>query len=201
MSDPNKTSTLRQAVDSIEGNRISIGALMETMPGQAFGLLLLLFTLPNFGLIPSLPLLPLICGLPAMLVAAQMMIGRPMPWLPRWAFRLSIGRATSVKLASLGDKLGKIGRIRLPIVVGRTGRKVLGAVSFLLTVLLCIPLPGLNLVPCLGMVLLAVGIFRTDGALALVGAAIGMLGSVVIAVALVSLSHAIGINVAISIGP
>ena len=54
--------------------------------------------------------------------------------------------------------------------------KLQGIAAIVLTLALCLPLPGLNVAPCAAMLILAVGIFRSDGFISCVGVAFGALG-------------------------
>jgi hypothetical protein len=168
--------SLAAAVAATRGARVSVGDVAASAGGRAFGLLLLVFTLPNFGLIPSVPLLPLVCGLPAILLGGQLALGRRSPWLPGWASGLSARRATAEKLAALGDRVAGLGRPRGSWVLRGAPLRVIGAVVIVLTAVLCAPVPGLNIIPGLGMVALAAGVFCGDGLLAACGTAIGLAG-------------------------
>jgi hypothetical protein len=62
---------------------------------RAFALLVVILGLPNC--LPMPPPIPLVCGLLLALVAAQIVAGRPTPWLPRVLLRRSIRREDVVR--------------------------------------------------------------------------------------------------------
>ena len=161
------------------GSRVSLGAFTAALGDRGSGLLLLALTLPNVLFIPSVPVLPLIPGIPALLLCATMALGRPTPRLPVWAGRLSLRKDRAFRCIALAGRLGALARPR-PWLNGRLARRMFGLAGCILTGVLCLPLPGLNVMAGVGMLVLAIGLAEGDGVLAAVGAAIGLGGSAVV---------------------
>jgi hypothetical protein len=163
---------------------VTLGAALRVMGPTGFGRVLLMLTLPNVLLIPSLPPLPLIAGIPAVIVAAQMMAGRPHASLPGCAERLSAERGKALRLARWAVRLGALARPgRWNWMAGRVANCLLGVTVIAMTALICLPLPGINFFPAAGLVVLCVGLAEGDGVVAAVGVALSLLGAAVMALA------------------
>jgi len=65
---------LREIVDQGDSSHITVGDLLRSMDGRAFGALLLIFAFPN--VLPAPPGLAAFLGLPLLYLSAQMMLGR-----------------------------------------------------------------------------------------------------------------------------
>jgi hypothetical protein len=173
-------STARRAkswLKTVRGGRVTLGELTDALGERGFGFLLLALTLPNVLLIPSVPVLPLIPGIPAMLLCMQMVLGRRSPWLPGWAARLSVRKEHAEKCIRFAGWMSSAARPRLPWLTGPVGERVLGAVALLLTAVLCVPIPGVNLLTAMGTLALALGMAEGDGLLAAAGSVTGICGA------------------------
>ena len=70
--------------------RLTVADILAVLRDRAFALLVVILGLPNC--LPMPPPIPLVCGLLLALVAAQIVAGRPTPWLPRALLHRSIRR-------------------------------------------------------------------------------------------------------------
>ena len=76
-----RTSEVFRGLKTIgSGERISLGELTTSLGDRGFGLLVLIFALPN--IIPMIPGVSTVSGVVIALVGLQMMIGRHAPWMP-----------------------------------------------------------------------------------------------------------------------
>jgi len=172
--------------------RVSVAELMDSFGHRALGALLLVF-----GLICALPLPPggtTVFGLPLLLLAPQLMIGRRAPWLPRRMRRRSIRRA------QLGRGLRRVlpwlkrvealSRPRLDFLFGGPGRSLLGLVCTVFALVLILPIPLGNMLPAAAVSLLSLSLVQRDGVLALAGYAVAAAsaGVLVLAAGVVSRS-------------
>jgi hypothetical protein len=66
---------------------------------------------------------------------------------------------------------------------GEGARRALGFFSVLAAVIVLLPVPGTNVLPALALIVMAIATLRHDGVLFLIGAALGVLGALVAAVA------------------
>lgn len=173
--------------------RVSLGDLLDGMGERGQGFLLLVLTLPNILFIPSIPLLPLVFGGPAMLVCVRMMLGRHATGLPGWLRRRSLNRERAVRLTRV--LLWMSGWTKPRMLSLATGRalRVVAPLGLLFTMVLCLPLPGLNAGAGAGVLLLALGLAEADGLLVLLGILLGLLGCVICMVGAAQLAVLAGI--------
>lgn len=183
-----RTSTvLREFLDSQTGERVSLGSLRDALGDRGFGVLLLIFALPN--LVPvNVPLLSAVLGAPLVLLAAQLAYGRHEPWLPDWLTGRSFPRESFT--AVVRRALPALGRIetllrpRLTILLSWTGERLVGVVILLLALILTLPIPFANWLPAFGIALFGLAIVEKDGLAVLAGFAAAV-ASVVVAGAVV----------------
>ncbi len=161
------------------GARIQLSEIGRSLGNRSFGLLLLVFALPNAQPI-GFPGLSTITGIPLALIALQMVLGREQPYLPAWLGRRSLpGREFSQLVEKTTPWLARIERLlkpRLGWMTGKRGERVLGAFCLTLAAILMLPLPLGNLLPGISIVMLALGLMEKDGALILVGLTVGLAG-------------------------
>ncbi|MGE0717251.1 MAG: exopolysaccharide biosynthesis protein [Alphaproteobacteria bacterium] len=182
-----RTSTLlaRLARD-MPGERVPFGALLQALGDRGFAIVLLVLAAPNSLPIPSPPGFSTVFGIPLAFFSAQMMLGRPVPWLPerllarsiaRDDFRLVVG-----KIRPWLEKLERYCRPRGHALTGRRAERILGAFYLLLALILSLPIPGGNLPPGLAMTVMSLGLLEKDGRMVAIGAAIGIAAVAVVAV-------------------
>jgi len=138
----------------------------------------------------ALPALPLPTGgathvleVVTMLVALQLIVGRRCIWLPaRWQ-RLELAGTSRQRLLSvLLRRIRWVERFSHPraawVFDHRSAMSVIGVVVLGLTLcaFLAPPFSGLDTLPSLGVVAIALGVLLGDGILVLVGTAIGAVG-------------------------
>lgn len=179
--------------------RVTLGSALEAMGGMGFGRLLLILTLPNVLVVPSVPPFPFLCGLPAMLLSVQMALGRPRASLPGWAERLSLRRDQALKIARFAAVLGRVARPRRwNWMRGRIARALLGTLVLFLTAVICLPLLGLNFLPAIGLAVLILGMAEEDGAITAAGVGLSFMGFAamiaIIHLALIAVSGASGVQ-------
>lgn len=171
---------LKQIADLADETEISIGAILDALEERAFGMLLLLFAIP--ALIPFLVGVSSAFALPIALLAFQMIAGHRRPWLPK-RFRTqtisisSYRKMTAVLLPWL-RRVEALTKPRLKIFAGRFAEPVLAIFILVFASIIAIPGPGTNGVPGVAVGLIALAMIERDGVLAIVGAAIGSVYSV-----------------------
>jgi len=192
-SDPStrRTSEVFLALKTVgEGDRISLAQLTETLGDRAFGLLVLIFALPN--IIPMIPGVSTVSGVVIGLVGLQMMVGRHAPWLPSAIGDRSLPRA---QLAAMVDrtvgwvaKLERVARPRWTFLTRGLGHVALGAMFVLLGGILALPLSWIgNFPPGVALVVLSIGLLEEDGMLVAAGHAIGIVATVLVVALVVAL--------------
>lgn len=177
---PRTSVMLRQFTSAFQGEQIRLADITEGLGKRSFGLLLLLLALPHAIPLPAIPGMSTLLALPLILVALQMLMGMPAPWLPGWLAEKPVRRQTLT--AVLDRSLPWLERIerglhpRLLVVSGRVGERVLGACCLLLACVIAMPIPFGNWLPGMGITLMALGLIERDGLVIVVGAVFGAAG-------------------------
>jgi hypothetical protein len=148
----------------------------------------------TFVLLMALPALPLPTGgathvleVITMLLAVELIVGRRQVWLPRRWKGLELAGASRQKfIGMLLRRIRWFERFSRPrgrwLFCHRLSGIVFGVAVFALTLtaFLAPPFSGLDTLPSIGVVMLALGVLLTDIALAAAGVVVGALGVVVV---------------------
>ena len=109
----NVTRLLRRLADDGGDQGLTLREIRDRMDERAYGLLILLLSIPC--LVPGLYGVPQVVGVIIILIAAQLLVGREEPWLPRWMLDL---RAKGSWLKAMADfaesKLAWVDRLSRP---------------------------------------------------------------------------------------
>ena len=179
MAPPSIAKTLTAAV--ADRASVTVAALVQACGDRAIPLLLILLNLPNVVFAP--PVLAGIAAVPTVMFGAQMMAGRERLWLPDAVLARSVtASALNRLLGRTGpwlDRLEAIGRPRLAWAAGTVARRVLGFFAVLASIIVLLPVPGTNVLPSLALIVMAMATLRQDGALFLIGGALGFAGVLV----------------------
>lgn len=115
---------------------------------------------------------------PLVLLTAQLLIGRPKPWLPAFIRNRSFARsefATVVgRLVPWLERAERLVRPRLLTLSEPTGERLIGLAALLLALLLFAPLPFGNMLP--GLALFGIGLIERDGVAIIAGAGAAIAG-------------------------
>jgi hypothetical protein len=178
------SQVLRRLADAPE-ERLSVHNLVEAFGERAFGALMLCVGLLN--MLPWPPGGTTLIGAPLLFITAQLTIGRHTLWLPRRICAASFNRANFraglLKALPTLERIERLTKPRLSWAVGALAERLIGAVCFLLTLILVLPIPGGNFVPAAVIATFAVALVQRDGAVSLL-AWLGVTGFVVAAVLL-----------------
>ena len=171
------SAILRHLADTHEAETISIGQMMEAFGERGFGLLLILFCLPN--LIPT-PGIGSLFGIPLLMVALQMAMGRPKPWLPRRIDSKTIQRTTLLKMVNAVEpRMRRIEAVLRPRWIGLFSPfmdRAIGVFAALCAISIIIPLPGTNFPPAIALILISLAVTEEDGVYLGLGVVIGLAG-------------------------
>lgn len=163
---------------SWQDEHITIDQLSTALGERAFGVVMLLFALPNC--IPAPPGMNSVFGIPLLLYAAQLMRGRGKPWQPAFIARRKFKRDTLIRLLEAAEpKLKKIERFCQPrwlALTSETAERLLAFFIVLLSICIIIPLWGTNFIPAIAAALLSVALLERDGVLVAIGLALGVAG-------------------------
>jgi hypothetical protein len=162
----------------------TLGNLVEVFGERSFAIV--------FALLMALPALPLPTGgathvleVITIVLALQLLAGRRQIWLPRRWRALDLGTDSRRKIITvLLRRIRWLERFSHPrgawlfgLLITRVAFGLVVAL-FTLTAFLAPPFSGLDTLPAIGVVLLAVGVLLTDAAVALAGVVVGALGMV-----------------------
>lgn len=152
---------------------LTIRDINDTMGERAFGIVILLFTLPNCFPIPGIPGVSLITGLPVVFFAVQLVWGAKHPYLPHWIQKYSITRGALAKMLQKAEpywkKIEKAIRPRYFFMVEGIGDRWIGIMSLVLAILLSLPIPAGNLLPGIALAILSLGLIQRDGGAVMIG--------------------------------
>ena len=163
---------------------LSVGELMDRLEdSDGPGPVLFALTLPV--LLPMPPGVSMLLALPLLMVAPQLVLGRPRLWMPKALSRRTVTRKELVKLLHRVlpsvERFEKLTRPRLAFLTGRGGTRLVGVACTLIAVVLILPIPFANLVPSMACGVFAMGLTRRDGLLILAGYALIVVAVLVVA--------------------
>lgn len=170
---PGKPSRLSDIVKSLDRHEdTTIGALVDSLGERAFGALMFIFAVPNA--IPTPPGTSAILGLPLVILTWQVMMGRQTLWLPQAVRQRKISRdmlqSFVTKVTPIMGKLERILKPRLGfLVTSNLAERVIGFITFMLAVILFLPIPFGNIPPALAVSCIALGLAERDGLAVMVG--------------------------------
>lgn len=147
-------------------HRWTVGDISAALGKRCFGLMLLIFALPNAIPLP-IPGVSTLTSLPLIFFAAQLALGRDTVWMPRWLANRSIA-GDRLKLFLLRAipwlaKLEKCLKPRLEHIGGRFSHRIGGALIVLLACLIALPIPLGNLPLGIAITALALAVTERDG--------------------------------------
>jgi hypothetical protein len=193
---PSRTSELlREFAASLAAERVTIGEIVAALGDRGLGVLIAIFALPN--ILPStVPFGNVLTGVPPLIFAAQLMFGFDRLILPRFLARLTVRTQTlkvlAPKVAAVLSWFERLLTPRLSWVTGPYAERAFGFVCVVLSVIAMLPIPFGHNLPALGLVLIGLGLIERDGLAILLGAAIGVIGAVLLVLVVFGLAHGLG---------
>ncbi|KAB0264844.1 exopolysaccharide biosynthesis protein [Microvirga brassicacearum] len=174
-----RTSQILAALASQPGERLTVRDIMAVLQDRAFAVLIVLLGLPNC--LPMPPPIPLICGLLLALVAVQIIVGRPTPWLPDVLLRRSIAsvdvdRAVARAMPAF-RRLERFSRPRMTFLDNPVAMRLMGVVILILALGLLFAPPFVGQIPLgIAVCLVGLGLVERDGLVVVGGLIIGSVG-------------------------
>jgi hypothetical protein len=164
-------SALLRLFASSPRERIAIAELMDGFGERSFGAAMLLLALPN--MVPLPPGASTIFGLPLVLIAAQMALGRRTIWLPNSIRRRSIATTLFSRMVNATrPHLRRAERLlqpRLQFMLSPLATRLTGLCCVVLAILIALPIPFANFLGGLAVAAFALGLLRQDGIAILFG--------------------------------
>ena len=150
---------------------VSLGDVTRLLGERGYGVLMFVLVLPG-----AVPGVASIAAIPLALVAVQLAIGLPRPWLPRFLAARSLSRAEFARMvARVVPYLTRIERLLRPrfmVLTGPLGERVLGVVCLALALLLAVPIL-FNWPLVVPIALMSLAVIERDGVFAAIGLAVG----------------------------
>ena len=173
------SAVLRAVVDGAQGESLTVASIIEAFGERAFGLVLILFSLPNS--IPAVP--PGVAGVfgtPVLLFGIQMLLGHKRPWLPKSFMRREIPLDKFRRLIDVAEPklqwLERFCKPRLTQLFGMVGDRAVGLLAILVAICVLIPFPGTNIPPSAALVIISLAVIEEDGYLLILGSIIALAG-------------------------
>jgi hypothetical protein len=161
---------------------VTIEELVASLDSRAFGFVVLLMALPNVTPGPSMPGFSTVFGVPACIVAAQMVLGRSQLWLPHWLGKRAVSRGRVAKVIGhaipMVRRIEKVLKPRLPLLTQSIIGRWTGIGCLVAGIMLALPIPLFSMAPAFALILLSLGLLARDGAMLLLGHA-AVIGSLV----------------------
>ena len=153
---------------------LTVGEIRDHLDERGFGLMILILTIPC--LVPALYGVPQVLGVPIVLLALQIVIGRKEPWLPEGILKRRVKKDWLDRMADFASKrmhwFERLSKPRLQWLACGPGERL--AAVFMILATLTIILPMTNTVPSIALALLAVGLIMRDGVFVAVGSAVAI---------------------------
>ncbi len=179
---PRRLSLLFARLAAEADGRITVAEIVDALGDRSFAALLVLFAALN--LLPLPPGSSAVLGVPLLIVAAQLMYGSKRAWLPRFVAEKSVPaeqfRSLMNRLVPRLVWLEKFVRPRYWPFWRRRGDRIIGVMSFLLAVVVTLPIPLGNWLPAFAIALLGLALSERDGLMFAAGSAVSIAAALVI---------------------
>ena len=186
---PRRFSEVLQELAAFPSERVRVADILDAFGDRAFGALMLIFAVPN--VLPLPPGASSVLGAPLLFIAAQLMLGRPVLWLPQLITERSLARGD---FAAMADKLlphlTRFERMLQPRLTGLFNPmhdRIIGAACLVLAIILFLPIPFGNMLPAFAISAFAIGLMERDG----IAVAVGWLGKLASLLVLAAISTAL----------
>lgn len=160
---------------------VRLSDLFELAKERIFGFLFIILSLPSALPVPA-PGYSVPFGILLLLLAIQLIAGAKQPWLPKRLAQHPIALTKVQGFLKAGlPWLRRIESITHPrltrICTSLLGRTVIGIAISLMAISMCIPIPGTNTLPAIGVFVTGFGFQEDDGAVSLAGLVLCALGA------------------------
>lgn len=191
---PRRLSQLFAQLARDANGPVSLASIRDALGDRSFAALLVLFA--AFNLLPLPPGATAVSGLPLIIVSAQMMYGSKRTWLPRFLMDRSISAETFRRIMDWTvPRLIRLERLIQPRYWPfwrKQGDRVIGLMTFVLAIVVTLPIPFGNWLPAASTALLGLSLVERDGILFAVGTTIGVIAMIVIVAVFGSATALIG---------
>jgi hypothetical protein len=157
---------------------LRLGQVVAALGDRGYGLLIFILSLPN--VLPIyIPGLSAVFGVPLALIALQMMLGLPRPWLPQALLRRPLRRqefaGMTRRILPWLARLERALKPRLPILTSPWAERAIGLFALMLAIMLALPIPFTGIPLGAALALMGIGLLERDGFVLMAGLAAGVL--------------------------
>jgi hypothetical protein len=178
-----KVSQIIAALAREPKERVRLADLVAVLDERAFGVLMLILSLPNAVGLGTIPGLSTVFGIPQIFVSLQMILGRPRPWLPAFVLERSIAMKDFRTMVDKAEphlvRIEKLLRPRLAIMSSIVIERLLGLVLLLLSIIVTLPIPFANQPPAVAQGLIALGLIEQDGVVVSLGVVVAAIATAI----------------------
>lgn len=164
--------TLRNPAGQNAGPVMPLSDLIAALGPRSFGVMLVLFGLPNLLPVPGLPM---VCGVIIGVVAYQMLTGKESLILPGWLGNRGLKRDDLVRVVSRAEPslrmMERVMRPRLLALTDAKAQRLIGGILLVLAIALLAPIPFFGgIPPGIAVILLGLALTERDGLFVIFGA-------------------------------
>jgi hypothetical protein len=162
---------------------VKLADLLAVLDERAFGVLMLILSLPNAVGLGTIPGLSTVFGVPQIFVSLQMILGAQRPWLPGFVLKRSIAMKDFRTMVEKAEphllRFERLLRPRLAVMSSRVVEQLLGLVLLLLSIIVALPIPFANQPPAVAQGLIALGLIERDGVVVLIGVGVAAIATAI----------------------
>ena len=167
------TELNRYFFEETRTENVTLAEIFALTEERIFGFLFVILALPSALPIPA-PGYSTPFGIAMFCLAVQLIVGRDRPWLPEKMLKGSMKLTTVQSFVKKGlpwlKRIENVNKPRIPyICTSLPGRIIIGVAIALMSISMCIPIPGTNTLPAIGIFITAFGLLEDDGLISLFG--------------------------------
>lgn len=172
------SASLDALLTSADGKSLTFDHVLSGVGEKAFGLLLVILSLPSALPVPA-PGYSTPFGILLAILSVQMILMRKNPVLPAFARKRDLSFSTAKKLFSAANAFLRRIEVfihpRMKWIGKPASLSAVGWLTLVMSCLMILPIPLTNTFPAMIIFLVGVGLTEEDGVIVLIGAAIGVL--------------------------
>lgn len=177
------SSVLEELAEAHSGRDITVRAISSAMADRSFATFLVITSLMN--MLPFPPGSTLILGIPIIIVAMQMVVGRETVWLPQFFLKRTLKHETFSKVTTkIIPNLRKIEKWirprKWPFATNKRAERIVGLFAVILGVAVFLPVPLGNWLPALACAFCGLALSERDGVWLAFGVFLGLLSIAII---------------------
>ncbi len=176
----NTSELLQLIVVQNTNEMITVDEIKNSLHERGFAVLLAIATLPICLPFPAPPGYTTIFAVPLFIFSVQMICGMKAPWIPQWLGKKAMKRGTLDKLITKATpwlrKIESYMHPRLTYISVHAWERIIGIFSFIFSISIALPIPLINFLPGLGILIMSLGLLSKDGLTIFAGMIVGTIG-------------------------